>query len=70
MGHAHEFQRWLILIEAEYREMPGLHLTEKQAQRLWGLDRQTCSDLLSTLVMMGVLLETPGHAYALAGLAV
>jgi len=72
MSHAHEFhefQSWLILIEAEYREMPGLHLTERQAQRLWGLDRQTCSELLSTLVSIGVLWETPGHAYTLAGRA-
>lgn len=29
---------WLRLIHAEYREMPGLHLTKPQVQRLWGLD--------------------------------
>ena len=67
MGHVQEFQGWLILIESEYREMPGLHLTERQAQRLWGLDREMCSDLLATLVAMGVLWETPEHAYTLAG---
>jgi hypothetical protein len=37
------FQR----IEGEYHEMPGLKLTEAQAQRLWGLDpiRATSSSL-------------------------
>jgi hypothetical protein len=29
-------------IRAEYAEMPGLKLTAAQAQRLWGLDRQSC----------------------------
>jgi hypothetical protein len=28
-------------IETEYREMPGLSVTEAQAQRLWGLDNMT-----------------------------
>ena len=26
---------WLHLIRAEYPEIPGLHLTRKQVQRLW-----------------------------------
>jgi hypothetical protein len=34
----------------EYREMPGMRLTIDQAMRLWDLDRQTCSDLLNSLV--------------------
>ena len=29
-------------IEREYSEMPGLRLTEGQAQRLWDLDADTC----------------------------
>ena len=28
-------------IDGEYHEMPGLKLTEAQAQRLWGLDADT-----------------------------
>jgi hypothetical protein len=34
----------------EYREMPGMRLTIEQAMRLWELDRQTCSDVLNSLV--------------------
>jgi hypothetical protein len=30
--------------------MPGLRLTTQQAQRLWGLDQQTCQTLLEFLV--------------------
>src|SRR3954454_13959764 len=37
-------------IYGEFSEMPGLHLTCKQAQRLWGLDEQTCKELLDSLV--------------------
>ncbi len=35
---------------AEFLEMPGLRLTSQQAQRLWGLDDETCAGLLNTLV--------------------
>lgn len=34
----------------EYIEMPGLCLTRKQAQRLWGLDEATCWKALDLLV--------------------
>jgi hypothetical protein len=44
------FADGLRLIRAEYREIPGLHLTDKQAQRLWNLDATTCDALLSALV--------------------
>ena len=30
----------------EFMEMPGLRVTCQQAQRLWGLDRQTCLEVL------------------------
>ena len=39
----------------EYLEMPGLRLTCAQAQRLWGLDEQTCLLLFATLVSDGFL---------------
>ncbi len=35
---------------SEYIEMPGLCLTCKQAQRLWGLDEATCWKALDLLV--------------------
>ena len=37
-------------IQGEFVEMPGLCLTAAQAQRLWGLDRKMCEELLETLV--------------------
>jgi hypothetical protein len=37
-------------VYSEFMEMPGLQLTCKQAQRLWGLDEQTCLRHLEFLV--------------------
>ena len=37
-------------VQGEFSEMPGLCLTAAQAQRLWGLDREFCNDLLKALV--------------------
>jgi hypothetical protein len=48
----------LLRIEGEYREMPGLSLTMSQAGRLWGLDRGTCSFVLTTLIELRVLKQT------------
>jgi hypothetical protein len=45
-------------IQGEYVEMPGLRLTPAQAQRLWGLDRPTCEQLLRVLVKDKFLSET------------
>lgn len=50
-------------IEAEYREMPGLSVTEAQARRLWGLDKTTCRRALDALVERGVLRRTWREAY-------
>jgi hypothetical protein len=36
-------------IREEYLEMPRLRLTLPQAQRLWGLDPETCAQLLQSL---------------------
>jgi hypothetical protein len=51
---------------AEYLEMPGLRLTSAQAQRLWGLDRRTCDDLLSTLTRTHFLARTKDGAFVLS----
>lgn len=61
-----ELMDWMARIEAEYREMPGLRLTEQQMRRLLGLDSSACAYAVETLVKRGVLRETPGHFYALA----
>lgn len=47
----------------EYLEMPGLRLKREQAQRLWGLDGQTCSELLDALVQNGFLCRLPDGTY-------
>ena len=38
MNHEDTMTDWLQLIRAEYHEIPGLHLTKPQVQRLWNLD--------------------------------
>ena len=60
-----ELVDWMMRVETEYREMP-LRLTERQMQRLWGLDGGTCAAVVRMLVTRGVLWETPAHSYALA----
>jgi hypothetical protein len=40
----------LAQIRGEFREMPGLTLTLRQASRLWNLDPLTCDVALRTLV--------------------
>jgi hypothetical protein len=48
----------------EYLEMPGLQLTLGQAQRLWGLDEETCARSLDVLVESGFLVRTSRDLYA------
>jgi len=42
-------------VVGEYRDMPGLSLTVRQAQRLFGLDADTCQRVLDSLVDVGHL---------------
>ena len=55
--------RWLELIQAEYREMPGLRLNKAQMQRLWGFDACICDALVAALVAAGVLRQTANGSY-------
>jgi DNA-binding IclR family transcriptional regulator len=48
----------------EYLEMPGLELTLRQAQRLWGLDEDTCARSLDFLVEHGFLTRSGRDSYA------
>ena len=52
-------------VKGEYLDMPGLRLTLAQAQRLWGLDRESCSALLGALVDAKFLYETHEGAFSL-----
>ena len=60
-----ELNNWITVIKGEYKEMPGLHLTKPQAQRLWGLDAPTCDVLLETLRAASFLRVTPRGCYVL-----
>ena len=57
---------WLHLIRAEYHEMPGLHLTKHQVQRLWNLDASTCEAILEALETGKFLRRTRTGAYVKA----
>jgi hypothetical protein len=48
------FQR----IQREFLEMPSLRLTQPQACRLWGMDRELCVKLLARLVDAKFLMRT------------
>jgi hypothetical protein len=56
----------LARIEGEYREMPGLRLTESQARRLWNLDESTCRLALKALVDAGFLTRFASGAFGVA----
>jgi len=43
------------LIEAEYLEMPGMRLTERQIARLWNLKPEECRAVLDCLLETGRL---------------
>lgn len=47
----------------EFIEMPGLRLTEQQAQRLWNLDPPVCSALLNALIDAKFLARTRDGAF-------
>ena len=53
----------LCRVCSEYLEMPGLRLTRKQAQRLWGLDEATCAYLLEFLVENAFLQRSGADSY-------
>ena len=66
MTNSNEQVEWLRVIQAEYREIPGLKLTMPQAQRLWGLDGHVCEMLLDALIASRFLCKTSAQAYILA----
>jgi len=60
---ADNMTKWLQLIRGEFSEMPGLHLTKKQVQRLWNLDASTCEAILEALESAQFLRRTPSGNY-------
>jgi hypothetical protein len=41
---------WTRIIRGEFLEIPGLHLTRAQIQRLWDLECDACTDVLEALL--------------------
>ena len=66
MSNAAPDTRIVRRIEAEYREMPGLKLTDAQAARLWDLNHDLCQAILTVLVRDGVLTQTHTGEYVSA----
>ena len=60
------FCDWVRLIQAEYAEMPGLHLSKRQAARLWNLDRRSAEIIFDALEQSSVLRRTPNDMYVRA----
>lgn len=58
-------KRLVTMIEATYREMPGLTLSLQQAARLFGLRERTCHVLLNDLVREGRLRRAADGQYRL-----
>ena len=50
-------------VQGEFLEMPGLRLTQAQAQRLWGLDAASSASLLASLVEAQFLFRTRNGAF-------
>ena len=57
---------WIRLVQAEYAEMPGLHLSKRQAQRLWQLDPQSADVVFDALESAHFLRRTPKNMYVRA----
>jgi hypothetical protein len=56
-------QQTLQRIYSEFMEMPGMRVTSRQAQRLWGLDERACRDALEFLLDTGFLYQPRDGIY-------
>ena len=63
---AQDVCRWVRLVQSEYSEMPGLHLSKRQAQRLWNLDSKSCEVVFDVLEASHFLRRTPNDSYVRA----
>ena len=55
-----------IRVQGEFRSMPGLTLTVRQATRLFSIEQRRCERVLGALVRDGVL-ATDGSVFACTG---
>jgi hypothetical protein len=58
-----DFCDWVRLIQSEYAEMPGLHLSKRQAQRLWNLDSGSADAIFNALEAANFLRRMPNDVY-------
>ncbi len=58
-------ERFIEMVQTEYREMPGLQLTKPQMRRFLGVDVVTCDAVLDLLERQKFLRRTPKDAYVL-----
>ena len=56
------------LVQSEFAEMPGLHLSKRQAQRLWNLDRRSAEGIFDALESSHFLKRTANDMYMRADL--
>ena len=63
LSAAEEFCDWVRLIQSEYAEMPGLHLSKRQAQRLWNLDAPSMDLIFGALEATNFLRRTSNDVY-------
>jgi hypothetical protein len=62
LGYREAFER----IRAEFSEMPGMRLTPEQVERLSGVDRAVCQDVLEDLVRAKFLDRLSNGSYGKA----
>ena len=58
MRAAGELESLITRVRNEFLEMPGLRLSETQAMRLWGLNREECERVIDALVTASFLHRT------------
>jgi hypothetical protein len=62
-GSVTRIRETLERIQGEFRELPGLRLTQAQAERLWHLDKAVCDGLLAALVDARFLSRAPDGTF-------
>jgi hypothetical protein len=54
------------MVRGAYLEIPALHLTRSQVQRLWGLDAVSCDNVLKALLELRFLEQMPDGGFVRA----
>jgi hypothetical protein len=63
---AENFYEWVRVVQSEFDEMPGLHLSKRQAQRLWNLDAKSTDVIFNALEASNFLRRMPNDVYTRA----